>query len=103
MSSTTEPDRCIKTEANVDGLSVYVIVVMGGDCPVEVQVSVVEREPVGLNHLTSALAIFCGFEDMVNEVLETGAPVSPLIKLLLSPPCKHSEIIGHALITALEA
>lgn len=103
MSNAQAPDRCIKTEATVDGLSVYVVVVMGGDCPVEIQASVVEREPLGLNHLTSARAIYCGFEDMVNEVLETGAPVSPLIKLLLSPPCKHSEIIGHALITALEA
>lgn len=103
MSNTPEPDRCIKTEATVDGLSVYIVVVMSGECPVEIQASVVEREPLGLNHLTSARAIYCGFEDMVNEVLKTGGPVSPLIKLMLDPPYKHSKIIGHALITALEA
>ena len=103
MSGDTETDRCIKTESTVDGLSVYVVVVMRGGCPVEVQISVAEAtravDPRAVDSTTKNIATL---EMLVNYSLASGCPVEPLIALLLSPPSKYSKIIGLALIASME-
>ena len=103
MNGATEADRCIKTESTVDGLSVYVVVVMHGGCPVEVQVSVAGATTAADQRaVDSTTKNVATLEMLVNYSLSSGLPVEPLIVLLLKPPSKYSKIIGLALIASME-
>jgi hypothetical protein len=104
MATEKQPsERCIKTEGVYGKVSVYVVVVMDGECPVEVQVSVVERDQTTLAEMAMAKAEFGNFERLCNDVLGSGMPVSDLVRFLNHPPCAQSGIIGAALVAAMEA
>lgn len=103
MGDAQTVDRCIKTEGKYRNTGVYVVVVMDGGCPVEVQVSLVFLDKFGA--LDEIKKIQDGFEKLAalsSATLQLGIEVSKLIKMLKKPPCEMSGIIGDALIAAME-
>lgn len=96
-------EHCIKTEGKYRNTGVYVVVIMNGDCPVEVQVSLVFLDK--FESLSEINRIQDGFEKLAalaNATLQLGIEVSKLIKMLKQPPFEMSGIIGDALIAAME-
>ena len=95
-------DRCIKTESKVEDASVYVVVVMRGDCPIEIQVSLAFPKFASITDERRLRAEFAKISGLANEWLSGGLPVSGLIRFFTAPPCKYSGIVGEALIAAME-
>lgn len=95
-------DHCIRIEGRYRTIGVYVVVVMDGECPVEVQVSLAFDQFESIREKASARLGFKKLAELVNVALQHGLPVSELIKFLKSPPCEMSGIIGDALCAALE-
>ena len=96
-------DRCIKTEKTVNGVSIYVVVVMSGECPVEVQVSVSPvRKTMTIVEEREIRGSIASLETLANDWLGGGLPVSGLIRFFNAPPCRYSGVIGEALIAAME-
>ena len=103
MEKQKVDDRCIRHEGKYRNVGVYVVVVMEGDCPVEVQVSLVFLDK--FESLSEINRIQDGFEKLAslsNATLQLGIEVSKLIKMLKQPPCEMSGIIGDALCAAME-
>ena len=104
MEKQKVDDHCIRHEGKYRNVGVYVVVVVDGECPVEVQVSLVFLDK--FESLLEISRIQDGFEKLAalaNATLQLGIEVSKLIKILKQPPCEMSGIIGDALIAALEA
>ena len=95
-------DHCIRHEGKYRTVGVYVVVVMDGDCPVEVQVSL--AFPLNLMGVEkfSVQGKFIDLEQLANAWLACGGPIAGLIRFLYRPPCEVSGIIGNALCAALE-
>ena len=96
-------DRCIRHEGKYRNVSVYVLVVMEGDCPVEVQVSLAFQPSGSGWEREIARGKFKDLEDISNAWLSCGGPLAGLLRFLYRPPCEMSGIIGDALCAALEA
>ena len=104
MGKEPKHDRCIKTEKTVNGVSIYVIVMMSGECPTEVQVSVAPiRKTLTINEEREVRGNIASLETLANDWLGGGLPVSGLIRFFNAPPCRYSGVIGEALIAAMEA
>lgn len=102
MGDAQTVDRCIRHEGKYRNVGVYVVVVIDGDCPVEVQVSLAFDKFESIREKASARLGFKKLAELVNVALQHGLPVYELIKFLKSPPCEMSGIIGDALIAALD-
>ena len=96
-------DRCIRHEGKYRTVGVYVVVVMDGECPVEVQVTLAHPPSQNGMERFDTRSQFASLEKMTNAWLACGAHVDWLVRMLKNPPCEMSGIIGDALIAALEA
>ena len=95
-------DHCIRHEGKYRNVGVYVVVVMDGECPVEVGVSLaLDAHKWDINQSIDA-GKFKDLEDISNAWLSCGGPLAGLLRFLYRPPCEVSGIIGDALIAALE-
>ena len=95
-------DHCIRHEGRYRGVGVYVVVVMGGVCPVEVQVSLAFPPNLMGVEKFSVHGKFIDLEQLANAWLSCGGPLAGLLSFLYRPPCEMSGMIGDALIAALE-
>ena len=93
-------DRCIRHEGKYRTVGVYVVVVMDGACPVEVQVSLASHKWDFDQSIISGK--FKDLEEIANAWLSCGGPLAGLLRFLYRPPCEMSGIIGDALVAALE-
>ena len=96
-------DHCIRHEGKYRTVGVYVVVVMEGDCPVEVQITLAfDPSSTGIKRV-ELYGKFQDLSDIANAWLSCGGPLAGLIRFLNCPPCEMSGIIGDALIAAMEA
>ena len=102
MEKQKVDNHCIRHEGRYRNVGVYVVVVMDGECPVEV--SVILSHPssqTGMERF-DIYSRFADLEKMTNAWLACGAHVDGLVRMLKNPPCEMSGIIGDALIASLE-
>lgn len=102
MGASQTVDHCIRHEGKYRNVGVYVVVVMDGECPVEVQVSLAFPPNLMGVEQFSVQGKFINLEQIANTWISCGGPISGLIKFLKRPPCEMSGIIGDALCAALE-
>lgn len=102
MEKQEVDNHCIRHEGKYRNVGVYVVVVLDGDCPVEVQVLPAFLPIHAGMERVSILGKFRDLEEISNAWLSCGGPLAGLIRFLHRPPCEMSGIIGDALIAALE-
>ena len=102
MEKAQTVDHCIRHEGRYRNVGVYVLVVMDGACPVEVQVSLAFPPNLMGVEKFSVHGKFIDLEQLANAWLSCGGPIAGLIRFLKRPPCEVSGIIGDALCAALE-
>ena len=96
-------DNCIRHEGRYRNVGVYVVVVIDGDCPVEVQVTLAHPpHQTGMDRF-NVHGKFKDLEEITNAWLSCGGPLAGLLRFLYRPPCEMSGIIGDALCAAMEA
>ena len=95
-------DSCIRHEGKYRNVGVYVVVVMDGDCPVEVQVLLAFLPIHAGMERVSIQGKFRDLEEIANAWLSCGGPLAGLLRFLYRPPCEMSGIIGDALCASLE-
>ena len=102
MGDAQTVDHCIRHEGKYRNVGVYVVVVMDGDCPVEVGVSpFFPLSYTGIEKM-SIQGKFRDLEEIANAWLSCGGPLAGLLRFLYRPPFEMSGILGDALIAALE-
>lgn len=95
-------DHCIRHEGRYRTVGVYVVVVMDGGCPVDVQVSLAfDPGATGVKRV-DLYGKFQDLSDIANAWLSCGGPLAGLLRFLYRQPCEMSGIIGDALCAALE-
>lgn len=103
MGKEPNHDRCIKTERTVSGVSIYVVVMMSGSCPTEVQVSIAPIcKTLTIIDERNIRGSIASLQILANDWLGGGLPVSGLIRFFKAPPCQYSGVIGDALIAAMD-
>ena len=95
-------DHCIRHEGKYRNVGVYVVVVMDGECPVEVFVTLAFDPSATEVKRVELYGKFQDLSDIANAWLSCGGPLAGLLRFLYRPPCEMSGIIGDALIAAME-
>ncbi len=95
-------DHCVRHEGKYRNVGVYVVVVIDGECPVEVQVSLAFLSSHTEWERKITKGKFQDLEAIANAWLSCGGPLAGLRRFLYRPPCEMSGIIGDALCAAME-
>lgn len=95
-------EDCIKYFDTYKTMGVYVLIIMEGNCPASVDVSIPFHPSFTYVEVVKARKDFIKYTRLTNEWLRNGLPACGIVRFLLAPPNSISGIVGKALISAMD-